>query len=57
MPFVLQWHVDEGYDADSAARLLSVDSDTWTDGSMVRDDVSQVCAAGFGMLSKHSSYI
>ena len=40
----LRWHVDDGYDADSAAEALSAQTDTWTDGSMEKDDVSMVCA-------------
>ena len=37
------WDIDEGFDAASAARLLTPTPDTWSVGSLVRDDVSQVC--------------
>ena len=53
--FHLQWNVDDGYDAENAARRLSASTDTWTDGCTVKGDVSLVCVAGAGMFSKHSS--
>ena len=35
----LQWNVDDDCDAEDAARALSATADSWTDGSMVKDDV------------------
>ena len=53
----LQWDVDDGYDAGNAALTICVKTDTGTVGSMFKDDVSLVCAAGAGMYSKCSSVI
>ena len=52
---ILQVNVDHGYDAEKAPQFLSATTDTWTNGSMVKDEISLVCAAGAGMFSDHSS--
>ena len=54
MVLPLQWNVDDGYDADITARVLSFTTDIWTDGSVVKDAVSLDRAAGAGMFFTHT---
>ena len=38
--FLLDWHLPDGFDAESAAQSVAREPDVWTDGSMVEDKVS-----------------
>ena len=51
--YVLQgWDVPHGVDGDSAADRMPANPDVWTDGSLVRDEVSGAAFAGSGVYAR-----
>ena len=51
---VSEWSLPDGFDSDEVSLRLPDSPDVWSDGSLVLDSVTGVCAAGADMFSHHS---
>ena len=52
--FMHNWHLPDGFDAESVALHVAGEPDVSTDGSMVEDKVSTVSSSGAGFSSGHA---